>query len=367
MVIVLVVTIPAAALGSPATQQPGGNFMVSVAGTAAGSVPYQIDLKTTQLPGGQLSEVTGFIVSPEDVVQVKQGENLIVSTSLGLRTHQVRVINIQGISIDLVPLPSNVWSLQGLLPGIYTLNVNVAMSTSGILGTYETILVILQPDQQPLPPTTIINQITIRQPDRGCPGNLTLINGTCQSPPPRNTPQPGPGKNDTEPIICPMYIYYGKDPCAFDYIPPDENGNCPEGHEFVDEDTGCVPEGFLNPPTPPITPPIECPEGQTGIPPNCQPINCDVEDPPPECGEEPPIECPDGSTALPGEECPEPPEPPENGEEPPPENGPPEGGEDGNGGDEGDGNDGNEGGDDGEGRGNGADDSSSFGGAPPFG
>lgn len=333
----LVVIVPAAALGTPAAQQ-GGNFMVSVAGTAVGSIPHQIDLKVTQLPGGQLSQVTGFIVGPEDVVQVKQGENLIVSTSPDLTTHQVTVINMQGIPVDLVPLPSNAWSLQGLLPGIYTLNVNVAMSASGILGTYETILVILQPDQQPLPPTTVINQITIR-PDRGCPGNSTLINGTCQLLP---SPKPGPGDNKTKPgpggndtLVCPAIITYGTGPCDI-YIPPDENGQCPEGHRFVDENTGCVPESFLNPPTPPIA----CPEGQTGIPPNCQPINCDVENPPPECGE--PVVCPDGSTVSPGNECPEP--APENGGEQPPGNGPEGGGgDDGNngGGDGGDG--GNEG------------------------
>jgi hypothetical protein len=86
-----------------------GSFLVSVTGTAVGSIPHQIDLKVTQLPGGQLSEVTGFVVSPEDVIQVKQGENIIVSTSSDLRTHQVTVRNIQGISIDLVPLPSNAW------------------------------------------------------------------------------------------------------------------------------------------------------------------------------------------------------------------------------------------------------------------
>jgi hypothetical protein len=80
LVILLIVIVPAATLGTPVAQQ-GGNFMVSVAGTAVGSIPHQIDLKVTQLPGGQLSQVTGFIVGPEDVVQVKQGENLIVSTS----------------------------------------------------------------------------------------------------------------------------------------------------------------------------------------------------------------------------------------------------------------------------------------------
>jgi hypothetical protein len=92
----LVVMVPAAVLGTPAARQ-GGNFMISVIGTAFGSIPHQIDLKMTQLPGGQLSEVGGFIVSPEDVVQVKQGENLIVSTSPDLRTHKVTVINMQGI------------------------------------------------------------------------------------------------------------------------------------------------------------------------------------------------------------------------------------------------------------------------------
>lgn len=78
------------------------SFQVSIAGTTAGSTPHQIGLKVTQLPGGQLSEVSDFVISPEDVVQVKQGENLIVSASPELRTHKVTVRNVQGTSIDLV-------------------------------------------------------------------------------------------------------------------------------------------------------------------------------------------------------------------------------------------------------------------------
>ena len=82
--------------------------------------------------------------------------------------------------------------IQGLLPGVYTLDVNVAMSSSGIFGMYETILVILEPDQQPLPPTTVINQIIIRPPPPpgGCPKNYTSVNGTCVGPSP---PPPPPG------------------------------------------------------------------------------------------------------------------------------------------------------------------------------
>jgi hypothetical protein len=221
LLVVLISLLPAGAFATPVAQQ--GNFKVSVAGTAPGSIPHDIALKVTQIPGGQLSEVSGFAVSPEDVVQVKQGENLIVSTSPDLRTHQVTARNVQGISTDLVPLPNNIWSLQGLIPGIYTLDVIVDVSSSGILGTFETFLVVLAPNQQPLPPTTVINQITIQPlPSNGCPGNLTLIDGECRQP---------------------------------------------------------------SPPPPPPPPP--CPEGTTGTPPNCEPINCDVENPPPECEELP--------------------------------------------------------------------------------
>ncbi|MGI8833630.1 MAG: hypothetical protein ACR2IS_13470, partial [Nitrososphaeraceae archaeon] len=100
---ILAVMVPASAFGTPAAQQ-GGNFMVSVAGTAAGSIPHQIDLKVTQLPGAQLSEVSGFIVSPEDVVQVKQGEDITVSTSADLKTHKVKLTNTQDQLVDLLPL-----------------------------------------------------------------------------------------------------------------------------------------------------------------------------------------------------------------------------------------------------------------------
>jgi hypothetical protein len=48
----LIFMVPTAAFGTPAaTTQQGGTFMVSVAGTAVGSTPHQIDLKVTQLPG----------------------------------------------------------------------------------------------------------------------------------------------------------------------------------------------------------------------------------------------------------------------------------------------------------------------------
>jgi hypothetical protein len=261
-----------------ALAQPG-DFQVSGA-SAVTKIPHQIDLKTTQTPEGQTSEISDFVIDPEDVIQVKQGENLIVSTSEDLKRHQVSVRNIQGQQVNLVPLPTGIWSLQGLIPGIYTLDVIVDMSSSGISGTYETILVILGPNQQPLPPTTVINRITIQPPKspQPCPANSNLVNGTCVK------PSPGPGENDTEPIDCTMEISYGQGPCDEHYIPPNEDGQCPDGHRFVDERTGCVPEyEFGSPPpctdeTPPNTicrdeaDPNTCEEGFVDKGNGCVPI-----------------------------------------------------------------------------------------------
>ena len=88
-------------------------------------------------------KTTGFAINPESVVQVKQGENIMVTTSENLKVNNVKAKNVQGQQVDLLPLPNNVWSLQNLVPGVYLLDVIVDMSSSGILGIYETVLVIL--------------------------------------------------------------------------------------------------------------------------------------------------------------------------------------------------------------------------------
>jgi hypothetical protein len=63
-------------------------------------------------------------------------------------------------------------------------------------------------------------------------------------------------KNQSEPIICTMEISYGQGPCDELYIPPGEDGQCPEGHRSIDERTGCVPENeFGPPPSPSLSPP----------------------------------------------------------------------------------------------------------------
>jgi hypothetical protein len=379
---------------TPIAQQE--NFKVSVTGTATGSIPHEIALKVTQIPGGQLSETTGFVINPENVVQVKQGENITVITSENLKVNNVKVRNVQGQHVNLLPLPNNVWSLQSLVPGVYLLDVIVDMSSSGILGVYETVLVILQPDQTPLPPTSVINQLSIfietefsfendtdqnatepepaPAPPSPCYFDPTLeecqpIDGKC---PPgfsfneneqcipigkcpvgygrldddetgkcyknseiqicpdgyvthinRECPPPLPPTD--EPIICTMEISYGQGPCDEYYIPPGEDGKCPEDHRFIDERTGCVPESGFGPPPSPLSPPTPTPcpldaEGNEVCPPT---------DKPSPVPEPPTPECPDAGPEL----C---------GEEPPPEEVPPDSddGINGNGNDNGNGEDG---------------------------
>jgi hypothetical protein len=92
LLVVLVSLLPGGAFATPLAQQ--GNFKVSVAGTAPGSIPHDIPLKVTQIPGGQLSEATGFAISPESVVQVKQGENIMVTTSENLKVNNVKAKNV---------------------------------------------------------------------------------------------------------------------------------------------------------------------------------------------------------------------------------------------------------------------------------
>jgi uncharacterized membrane protein YgcG len=168
------------------------------------------------------------------------------------------------------------------------------------LGVYETVLVILQTDQAPLPPSTVINQVGIlietefifedgSRPD----DNQTDLNGDNQT--------DLNGDNQTDQILCPDVISYGQGPCDEYYIPPGEDGQCPEGHRFIDERTGCVPENEFGPPPSPPSPTTPCPldaqgnevcpptDGPTPIPgppppecPEAGPEVCDEEPPPPD-------------------------------------------------------------------------------------
>jgi hypothetical protein len=54
-----------------------------------------------------------------------------------------------------------------------------------------------------------------------------------------------------------LEISYGQGPCDEFYIPPNKSGECHEGHRFVNDMTGCVPESYVLPPPLTLQPPVE--------------------------------------------------------------------------------------------------------------
>ena len=76
-------------------------------------------------------------------------------------------------------------------------------------------------------------------------------------------PTPPDNANFTDSTICTMEISYGQGPCDEYYVPPNESGKCPEDHRFIDEMTGCIPEGLTQPSVTP-QPPLELPCDEPG-------------------------------------------------------------------------------------------------------
>ena len=76
-------------------------------------------------------------------------------------------------------------------------------------------------------------------------------------------PTPPDNANFTDSTICTMEISYGQGPCDEYYVPPNEGGKCPEDHRFIDEMTGCIPEGLTQPPVTPQLP-LELPCDEPG-------------------------------------------------------------------------------------------------------
>jgi hypothetical protein len=137
------------------------DFKVMVT-TADGKV-HDLNVKASQGANGQVIPISGFVIDPEDVMQVKQGQNLVVMTSTNepLRIDKVKAVDQAGKFIELSRLSPNEWSLQNLAVGVYLLDVIVDSPTSNSATAYETILAILGPNQKPLPPAQYITYVTV--------------------------------------------------------------------------------------------------------------------------------------------------------------------------------------------------------------
>jgi hypothetical protein len=183
-----------------------------------------LNMKATQDANGQVNPVGGFAINPESVIQVKQGQNIMVLTTptVNEKIEKVKVTDTQGKIVDLVSLQNNQWSLSGLSVGAYVLDVIV--NTSNGKNAYETVLTVLEPDHRPLTnteTTNIVNQLGI-----WIKVDVRIVF--------EDNPTPTP-----EPSIC----YFDPDNEACDPV----DGKCPSGFGF-NEDEQCIPKG-------------KCPEG----------------------------------------------------------------------------------------------------------
>ena len=72
----------------------------------ASDTTHELGLKATQMLNGQILPALNFVVSPESVVQVNQGKNLMVFTSTNQpeKIEKVKVIDAKGITTELLPL-----------------------------------------------------------------------------------------------------------------------------------------------------------------------------------------------------------------------------------------------------------------------
>jgi hypothetical protein len=76
MAILLVVAVPAAA--SATTTTTATDFKVFVTN---GNTIHDLNIKASQGADGQVIPVSGFVIDPEDVILLKQGQNLVIMTS----------------------------------------------------------------------------------------------------------------------------------------------------------------------------------------------------------------------------------------------------------------------------------------------
>lgn len=140
---------------------------------------------------------------------------MFTNTNEPERIEKVKATDSNGQVTEMLPLQANQFSLSNLQTSVYILNVIIDNPSSNSLNAYETILVILAPDQQPIQKTEItkiINKIKV-----------SVRVDFDKDPKPRPKPSP---------------CYF--DPSLEECKPND--GRCPPGFGFNDDDQ-CIPHG----------------------------------------------------------------------------------------------------------------------------
>src|SRR5918994_2189625 len=185
----------------------------------------------------------------------------MTSTNEPQRINNVKIVNQAGQFIELQPLQLGTWSLAGIVPGVYLLDIIVDTPDSSSNVAYETVLVILAQGQQPLPLTqyiTMVQTVKVKVDVIFTKPKLDLKRICQLNPNDARCPKPGPDGN------CPPgWGLNDDDQCV-------PSGPCPSGHHRPnDDETGrCVPEKDLK----------QCEDGSWAHPDDqCpeEPITCD--------------------------------------------------------------------------------------------
>src|SRR5215203_5055512 len=260
ILLALVLLVPGSILIQTQAQTALATTDFKVFASGIDNITHELQLKATE-DDGQINTVSDFVLSPENVVQVRQGMNLVVFTSTNEpeRIEKVKVTDSVEITTDLLRLQRGQYSLSSLSVGVYVLNVITDLPHSADKGAYETILVILAPNQSPISITEITKVIqktdvnvkieidNDNDNDKG-DGNKTKPPSTNNTKP-KPTPTP-PKANSTEPIICKLDSGFVDGKCK-PIIPPrcyDEKPQdgqvCRDEGDFDDCEEGFVDKGF---------------------------------------------------------------------------------------------------------------------------
>jgi hypothetical protein len=258
------------------------------------------EVKTMELKavneGGTTKPVSGFVISPDNVVSVEQNGKVTVFSTFSLAFSGARISDIGG-NPRIIPISTNGEVSFATLPaGVYTLDVIVDDRLA-----YESILNIgQQPQQQVNQFINTVNQRTDVSVTTTftCPVNSTLVNGTC-------VPSPSP-------IICFDNSTLVNGTCVLPPLPngtiPLPNGTLPNGtfpngtfpNGTIPLTNGTLPISNLTEPTPPDTNMTEPTPPETNM---TEPTSLGGGDgdggPNQTAFSEPPLECPEGEQVTP--------------------------------------------------------------------
>jgi hypothetical protein len=212
-----------------------------------GNLVHELDLKATEGANGQIIPVSGFTIEPGSVVQMHQNGILQVFTSTNEpeRIDAVKVTTPAGQIVELIQIGTG-WSLQGLANGVYLLDVIVNIP-DGSKGAYETVLVVLAPNEPSKNTAQVIKQVVkvdtkiVFEPTKNKPDIrricfLDPADTRCPKPDPKTGEcPPGWGMNDDD-----QCVPHGKCPPGHSRLDEDETSRC-----YPDKDTKRCPNGGI--------------------------------------------------------------------------------------------------------------------------